>query len=354
MSLQDSLTHRAEVQGAKSLSAHHADTASFSSDSTAHRGPLAWRIAERMGDCTPRQIDSVIQAHLPQRERIRSSRPDTLSLPGLPGRKAYEAVESTHFSPELYQGFFRSNTLLHPELPYRSMGQSAVPVPYRLSHDDLVTSALIFCILILIYVLNKTRRQLMQQTHDFFVSPRERTNLFGVETGIEVRSRLFNILLLSLMGGLSMFAYAQYELQFFLGQLSPRWLLGIYVTSFLLFFFIKRILSSFVNWIFFPKSQQKIWNKTFSYLISVESLLFFPLLLTFVYFQLPFEKAVWIFLFILLTIKILLAFKTFTIFFPKSYCLFHLFAYLCALEIMPLLALWKSLAIVTENLIVKY
>lgn len=275
--------------------------------------------------------------------------PDTLAALGTSAQLA-DVSRLVDFD----EGYFKDNAMLHPEVPHRNVGHSAVPMPYLLSHDDLVTGSLLLCFLILVYVLNKTRRQLTQQTKDFFSAPKERTGLFAVETTIESRSRLFITFQLCLMGGLLVFAYAQYSLDIFLGQISPRLLLGLYVCCFIAYFVAKRILSAFVNWIFFPKSQQKLWDDSYSYLVSVESLLLFPFALIFVYFNLPFEKGIWMFLFIILITKILLTFKTLKIFFPKCYGLFHLFAYLCALELMPMLALWKSLAYITDILIVKY
>ena len=331
--------------------ADHGSVQDSLAQNAGHHGFSVWRIAQQMGECTPQQLDSAIQAHLPQRERVRSDRPDTLSIPGLPGHKPYESPD-TLVSYE--EGFFKHNPLLHTELPYRSMGRSAVSVPYLLSRDDLVTTSLLLCFIILVYVVNRTRRQLAQQTKDFFFAPKEHNGLFAAETSIENRSRLFILFQLCLMGGLLAFAYAQYSLDFFLGQISPRMLLCIYVASFVVYFVMKRLLTSFVNWIFFPKSQQKLWSDSSSYLISVESLVFFPFALIFVYFNLPFEKSIWIFLILLLIIKIMYAFKTLKIFFPKSYGIFHLFAYLCALELMPMLALWRSLVFITDSLIVKY
>lgn len=260
----------------------------------------------------------------------------------------------TEFCPEQYCGFFSGNPMLHTELPYQSQYLSAIPLPYRLCRDDMVSGSLLLCLFMLVYIVKKKHQQLVQQMRDFFYSPRERTGLPAVETGTEARSRLFTVCLLSLIGGLFMFIYTQQDLHIMLGEMSSRQLLAIYVGSLLLFFAVRHMMSRFVNWIFFPKSLQKQWNENYFLLFSVESLLLFPLLLASVYFILPFEKLICFFLFILLIIKILLTFKTYNIFFHKSYCQFHLFAYLCALEIMPLLALWKALAIVTESLIVKY
>ena len=174
------------------------------------------------------------------------------------------------------------------------------------------------------------------------------------KTSIENYTRKITIILLSLLGGLAIFAYAQHTFDFFFVQLSPHMMMGLYVVSLLAMFAVKRIMSSLVNWIFFPKSQQKTWNDACAYLNYVEVLLFFPLLIIYIFFIATFEKTITLFLFILLSIKFLLTFKAYNIFFSKSYGVLHLFAYLCALEIMPLLALWKLLAIMTENLIVKY
>ena len=268
------------------------------------------------------------------------------------------SVDSTSalsgFHPEQYSGFFSDNNLLHTELPYRTWGESAEPLPYQLWRDDVVSFSLIICMAILVFAFNKTRKQLRQQTKDFFAAPREHTGLFAIETGYEVQARILIIFIMSFMGGLAMFSYAQYRFHTFLDQLSPHWLLGTYIVSCMVMLFTKQIITNFINWIFFPKSQQKLWHDSASYLIFVEALHFFPLLLTFIYFHLPFAKTIWIFLFILLIFKIILSFKAYSIFFSKKHGIFHLFAYLCALELMPLLALWKLLAIVTENLVVKY
>jgi hypothetical protein len=50
----------------------------------------------------------------------------------------------------------------------------------------------------------------------------------------------------------------------------------------------------------------------------------------------------------------LLLYKTFLIFFPKFYGTLHLIVYFCTLEIMPLLAVFKVLIRVTDELIVKF
>lgn len=320
-------------------------------ETTQHHGFSVWRIAQRMQGCTPQQLDSVVQLYLPKRKHALSTRPDTLSLPGLPGHKAYSISK---LDKAYEQGYFKDNQYLHPELTVTGQGYSAVPLPYRLWRDDYVTSALLICFLILVYVLNRTRKQLIQQAKDFFRAPREHEGLFATKTTFETHASLFMVVQLSLLGGLLSFAYAQYSLDLFLGQVSPYQLLTIYVGCFLIYFAVRRLLAGFVHWVFFEKTQQKQWKDSYNFLITVESAIFFPLALIFVYFNISIIQAAWVLGILLIILKILLLYKCYSIFFHNFYCLFHLFAYLCALELMPILALIKSLLIVTDSLIIKF
>jgi len=320
-------------------------------DTVVHHRFSAYRIAQQMKGCTPSQIDSVIQKYMPKRVIHYSTRPDTLNIPGMVGHKPYEVSE---LEKAYEQGFFQKNELLHPELKVSGPGRIAEPLPYMLWRDDYVASALLVCFMILVYVVNRTRKQLKLQAKNFFFSPRENNGLFAEKTTIETHASIFMIIQLSLLGGLMSFAFAQYTLNLFLSQVSPYLLLGIYAGCFLVYFTLKRVLYGFVHWVFFEKTQQKQWRESYDFLISVESILFFPLALIFVYFNISIIQIVWIFGILLIIFKILLMYKCYTIFFNKFYCFFHLFAYLCALELMPMVALVRVLITITDNLIIKF
>lgn len=332
-------------------SAVHADSAALASVADSSPAFSPWLIAQQMKGCTPQQLDSAIQANLPRRERFLSNRPDTLCIPGLPGRRPYESAGRL---PDFDGGFFRGSPMYHPELPSRATWRDALPVPYRPSRDDAVTVGMLLCFFILVCVAGHIRRQLTVQTREFFFEPKERTGPLDQETSIAVLSRWAVVFLLCLMGGLAAWAHvrSRFDAVFSLPFLVQ--MLGIYVGCFLLYFLAKRMLSGFLNWIFFPPSQRRLWRNSCSYLFTLEALLCFPLLLAAVYLGIPLERGIWVLVSVLAVGKLLLTFKALSIFFPKSYGLFHLFAYLCTLELMPLLALWKSLAFITDSLIVKY
>ncbi len=317
------------------------------------RGTLAWRISQNMQGCSPQRIDSVIQANMPRRPRIRSTRPDTLEIPGLKGVRTYE-VSCDEIDKVYTQGFFKDNPLLHPELRVREHGFSAVPVPYALWRDDWVTAVMLVAFVLLVASVNRAKRQFFLLARNFFYEPKNTETSFAKDITFEGLSIVFMTMLLSVLGGFFAYVYAQHTFDLFLSQISPYFLLVLYMLCFVGYFVAKWMLYAFVNWVFFERPQRKLWLNTFSFVLSVECLLFFPSVLVFVYFDVPMRSIIVTLLSFFIFAKMLLAIKCFAIFFGRMHCLIHFLVYLCALEAVPALVLWKSLARIAASLIVQY
>ena len=73
-----------------------------------------------------------------------------------------------------------------------------------------------------------------------------------------------------------------------------------------------------------------------------------------VYFKISAETLLYSFLGVIGLFKITLLYKTYKTFLFKIYCFMHLLSYLCALEIIPLMALGVLLMNVTDSLITKF
>ena len=82
--------------------------------------------------------------------------------------------------------------------------------------------------------------------------------------------------------------------------------------------------------------------------------MFFFVIISTIFLNLPPGIPLWIILVIGFLIKILHLYKTFLIFFPKFYGTLHLIVYFCTLEILPLVAVFEVLIRVTDELIVKF
>lgn len=254
-------------------------------------------------------------------------------------------------TPVLYykdMGFFQGDSLAHPEVKLVQTGFDGVLRPYQLWRDDLVTLFVVVCFVLLVMMQKRIRSYVVSHAKEFFFPSKNITRKEKVSNSTDKLIPLVLMFLLSVMGGLGLYMYTQRQQHLFLGQMSPYLLIGIYTGIWMVYFVCKKILSGFVNWIFFDKSKRKVWKKSIFFLFSVESLLVFPVIIITIYLNLPPYIPLWIILIIGFIIKILHLYKTFLIFFPKIYGTLHLIVYFCTLEIMPLLAVFMALNRVTN------
>ena len=315
-------------------------------------GFSVWRIVQSMPDATPQQLDSAIQANLPEREKFRSERPDTLEIPGLPARKTLSKTEEF---PICYRmGYFQNDPLLHLEINTPLAGVSTNPIPYQIWRDDWITVFVLACMLFFLFIFKDAKRRFTHQLKEFFFPSRNSTNMEAEGNAIEKNMPLLMITLLCLVGGLGTFIYIQDKMLLFLAPLSPYILIGLSVLTWVVYFFCKAALYSFVNWIFFYKQDIKKWNRSVAFLVSAETLLFFPVVMITVYFGADTDAGCWTMIFIALFVKLLLFIKSYQIFFKKIYGTLHLIVYFCTLELMPLLVILKVLVNLAECLTVKF
>lgn len=266
-----------------------------------------------------------------------------------------DSIPLPETTPAFYEdmGFFQEDSLMHPEVPLRQTGFSGIPRAYQLWRDDWVVLFVLMCFLLLATVQKRIRKQLFTEAKEFFFPTKNSSKKEKHDSNYEQLIPLFMALILSIMGGLGVFMYTQKQMNLFLGQVSPYVLIGIYIGIWMLYFIAKNLLSAFVNWIFFDKERRELWRKSYFFLFAVETILFFFVTILTIFLNLSSTVPLWIILTIGLVIKFLHLYKTFIIFFPKIYGTLHLIVYFCTLEIMPLLAVFKILIRVTDELIIK-
>ena len=331
----------------------HASMEGNDSPSTGENASEYWvtRVVRQMKGCSPGKIDSVIQANLPPRRIRWSQRPDTLEIPGLEGREAY----SIDNLPKCYHlGFFQGNPLLHPELEVRPRGIQTEPIPHHSRQDNIISTLLILCFVLMSFIIHSTRRFLSHQSHEFFQSSAHKDNHIDPNMSIGTLSVILTYMLLGLIGSIFFFYYAQSNYNLFLCSVPSHCLLGIYFGIFLLFFSARKALSSFINWIFFDKTSRHEWVLSYNFLLLYESAALLAITAIGVYFKISAETLLYSFLGVIGLFKITLLYKTYKTFLFKIYCFMHLLSYLCALEIIPLMALGVLLMNVTDSLITKF
>lgn len=329
------------------------DTEAVKTDSVKeYHGFSVWRIAQSMPNATPQELDSVIQARLPERERHRSTRPDTLSIPGLEAKSTITKLEDL---PVCYKmSYFQNDTLLHPEIIIRPSRYSATPLPYRLWRDNWITGTVLLCFFVMAFIIHLNGKQLLTRSRSFFFGSQHQNEPRAIRTSLEEQSTIIMTFMLCLIGGLGFFEYTQNHLELFLGRLSPYILLGSYIGCWMVYFILKNLLYTFINWIFFDKDSHLLWMDTYSFLLIVESILMYGIIVIGVYFGLMPKNIFYAALSVIIAIKSLLLYKAHQIFFPEIHGSLHLFVYFCTLELVPLLAIARILMWITDLLIVNY
>ena len=329
------------------------DTEAVKTDSVKeYHGFSVWRIAQSMPNATPQELDSVIQARLPERERHRSTRPDTLSIPGLEAKSTITKLEDL---PVCYKmSYFQNDTLLHPEIIIRPSRYSATPLPYRLWRDNWITGTVLLCFFVMAFIIHLNGKQLLTRSRSFFFGSQHQNEPRAIRTSLEEQSTIIMTFMLCLIGGLGFFEYTQNHLELFLGRLSPYILLGSYIGCWMVYFILKNLLYTFIDWIFFDKDSHLLWMDTYSFLLIVESILMYGIIVIGVYFGLMPKNIFYAALSVIIAIKSLLLYKAHQIFFPEIHGSLHLFVYFCTLELVPLLAIARILMWITDLLIVNY
>ncbi len=288
---------------------------------------------------TPAQQDSAIQATFKPKETHGIPHTDTIKLPGyITGEKAGETA-----LPQYYrQNFFSSDTTLHKEVKAGRYGIAGDPVPYTLRNDNTITLLLLVCFIVSVVSFANHRHFFARQAKRFFRKPRPDDNE-ETFTSSEVAFQLFLAGQAGLLLSLFQFFYTQQTIGDTFILPSQHLLIAIFFGMWAGYFAVRALLYTMVNTVFFGIGKNREWLQTLLFVTSIEGVALFPVVLVQVYFGLSLESVYICTLSILLLSKILVFYKCFSIFFRHCGGFLQIILYFCALEIVPLAALWGAL-----------
>lgn len=122
------------------------------------------------------------------------------------------------------------------------------------------------------------------------------------------------------------------------------WQIILFVGAIFLIYFIAKVtIYSYIGWIFFRGNVIDTWFKSYYTIIHALSIFLLPFLFATIYLNLSVNTVLFISSALLLLSKVLILYKLFNLFFRNIYTTLPLFLYFCALEIVPLLLLYKTL-----------
>lgn len=245
------------------------------------------------------------------------------------------------------------DTIATPHALYSDKGLYGKQIPYNYARDNWFSGLLVICFLALIATLAWSRKYITKQARDFFSPTNNPKEQKKIKTTFETLTPFIMAGVLSISNGLALFAVTSHHYDLEAGLHSPLVTMAFCIGIFITYYLSRWLMYKFVNWIFFSKSKKRTWNNGFSFLTSLESLLFYPIILLMLNLEFDFAWTGKIAALTFAFIRICLLYHTYRIFFHKIYGLFHLFAYLCMLEIMPILLLWKFFVVFNAELIAK-
>jgi len=249
--------------------------------------------------------------------------------------------------------FTQKDTLYRTELPGSSYGTAGTPIPYS-AHSDNVLTALLLCLFIMaVIAFSNVKGFVVRQARNFLYLPHEGTTEV-TETATEVRFQLFIVFQTSLLLALLYYFYTLQTVgeSFFLD--SQYLLIVVFLAIILVYFFVKTLLYGVVNNVFFDGKRKGQWIKFYLFIITVEGMFLFPAVLVQAYFDLSIQNVETYLIIVLIFVKLLTIYKCYIIFFRRNVVCLQIILYFCALEMIPLLALWVALGITTNSLKINY
>ena len=300
-------------------------------------------------DATPEQQDSAIQSWFQPGEIHYSEQPDTLHLPGHDKGHNPREIRIPDYNKEQ---FLADDTLYHPELAHEPFGMAGDPVPYNISNDNIISSFLLGCFILSLLAFAISKNFVVQQIKDFFHIPRRED--IKTPTSSEVIALLFFALQNCLMLAMAYFFYVKtYVADTFI--FAEEYLfIGLIFLILFIYAFLKYPLYTLVNYTFFHGKNNGQWTHTMLILSAIEGALLFPAILFQSYFDSSPQHIIFYAVFVLVLVKIFTFYKCHVIFFRKNGLFLQIILYFCTLEIIPLLALWGGLAIITNALTINF
>lgn len=256
--------------------------------------------------------------------------------------------------PKYYrESYFTGKPFFHPELFGGRLGVAGDPVPYGIARDNVITLLLLGCFVLALIAYAKSKGFILRQAKDFFRPPHNEKMTSISETSGELRFQFFLVLQSSLLLALIFFFYVQRNITdtFIIDQYQ---VIGVFAAIIIVYTLVKAVAYSVTGWVFFDRRSNDLWMKSFLFLLAMEGVCLFPIVMLRAYFELSVQTTLVSTAIVLGIFKLLALYKSYLIFFRNGGHSLQIFLYFCTLELMPLAMLIGALMLTTANLKVDY
>jgi len=204
--------------------------------------------------------------------------------------------------------------------------------------------AMLLMLGVLVALLAKNREFLLYRFRDFLTNERRFSNAAMMTDASELPQTLVLLVITCCS-----FSFIFHD---FLAKIPSvaQWLgesFHLYAVIFalmLLFILSKAFLYKVVNWVFFPSAKNQKWMSSYFFLTSMTSFVVFLVAALYMFVNISYLEVAICLLVLLFLYELLLFYKLNVNFQAKKYGQLLIFLYFCAVEIVPLLAIWHFFA----------
>lgn len=214
-------------------------------------------------------------------------------------------------------------------------------MPFCFRNDDTITSLLLLLLFVSAFVVSHGWNYLVGAMGEFFQGKRHNT-IFDTNDDKALHGGSILILQTTVCMGLLAFGFLDDLYPQPLLTLSPYALLGFDIAVCTVWMMLRVGLFHLVNHILFEREACRTWMRGLWLILMICGLLLLPVTLLAIYFDLSLATQLSALILIGGVSEILLVYKTYITFFRHTGGSLHLILYLCALEFIPLLLLWRT------------
>lgn len=214
-------------------------------------------------------------------------------------------------------------------------------LPFCFRNDDVITGLLLLLLFVSTFIVSHGWNYLVSATGEFFQGKRHDT-IFDTQDEKALHGGSILVLQTTVCMGLLAFGFLDDFYPQRLQADSPYVLLGCDIGVCIVWMALRLGLFHLVNSILFEREACRAWMSGMWLIVMASGLLLLPFTLLAIYFDLSLSTQQSVLVLIGGVCEILLIYKSYITFFRHKGGSLHLILYLCTLEIIPLLLLWRT------------
>ncbi len=226
-------------------------------------------------------------------------------------------------------------------------------IPYNFLSDNAMMLLFVLNIIGMAYVFMMNGSNILERAKSMFYHGKQ-SNPYTDRTHITKICNLLLYLQLFFYCSIIAFGDMQYSTPYYVGK-TPYIVLAAFYLLAAIALLAKRVLYDLCNATLFSEEVAREWRQSYFFTIKLSGFILFPLVVCIIFIK-DFSKTYYTIylIFALLIYTAVVISSAIKIIFKKKCFYLDIFLYLCALELLPIAILWRTIHVINAFLIIKF